>query len=707
MRKAAEYETIRQMRFLSQIVLAAILPSSDVQEIPSHVLTNNVVSIAEASKMRHNAKSKRLFFRLKGRISATLDKTFILRDDSGAASVMVSCDDRWSPGDTVRIVATHLRKEPFDPHFVTEALSIEVLAHGTPDTIRSASPAMLSDELAFCPVRVEGVVTDAFRDEVSPNWNILTIESEGAHVAAFFEDRNASQGGLNRMIDAVISIDGVFFPASSGSRRYLDAWIQVFSKESVHIVEPAAADPFSVEEMRDDRILADAQNPRRRKASGTVVATWGERSLFLRISDTRTVEVQLERGCPKPPVGSCVTVSGFVRRNTFYASLCNALLRVDGVDGGNMGAPADTSAKSILFDEHGERRVVSQFNGRLIRINGIVRDILVSWKDERRIILNCDGITVPVVLTREMEPPEIDSEVSVSGACLIATESDGGELVRLGGFSVITGLPEDIKVIARPPWWTPLRLLCVIVALLALLAVILVWNTSLRVIAERRGRRLFLEQAERLKANLKVEERTRLAVELHDALSQTLTGIALLVDSAEHASGGENQMVGRLLSTVRQMLASCRRELQGCLWDLRSRTFEEKDMTEAVMRTICPNVGDAKATCRFNVPRDALSETTAHAVLRIVRELVVNAVGHGQATKVAIAGEYHDGMVRFSVKDNGVGFDPSSAKGPSQGHFGLQGIRERVGKFDGEVNIESAPGKGAKVTVCIKLKEGK
>ena len=509
------------------------------------------------------------------------------------------------------------------------------------------------------------------------------------------------------MIGSVVSVEGVFFPASSGSRRYLGAWIHSFSKDSVHIVEPAAADPFSVEEMRDDRILADAQNPRRRKASGTVVATWGERSLFLRISDTRTVEVQLERGCPKPPVGSCVTVSGFVRRNTFYASLCNALLRVDGVDGGNMGAPADTSAKSILFDEHGERRVVSQFNGRLIRINGIVRDILVSWKDEQRIILNCDGITVPVILTREMEPPEIDSEVSVSGACLIATESDGGELVRLGGFSVITGLPEDIKVIARPPWWTPLRLLCVIVALLALLAVILVWNTSLRVIAERRGRRLFLEQAERLKANLKVEERTRLAVELHDALSQTLTGIALLVDSAEHASGGENQTVGRLLSTVRQMLASCRRELQGCLWDLRSRTFEEKDMTEAVMRTICPNVGDAKATCRFNVPRDALSETTAHAVLRIVRELVVNAVGHGQATKVAIAGEYHDGMVRFSVKDNGVGFDPSSAKGPSQGHFGLQGIRERVGKFDGEVNIESAPGKGAKVTVCIKLKEGK
>ena len=692
------------MRFLSQIVLAAILPSSDVQEIPPHVLTNDVVSVSEASKMRLRSVEQRLFFRLEGRISAALAQTFVLRDNSGAVCVMVSCDEKWTPGDMVRIVATHLRKAPFDPLFVVEALNIEVLAHGTPDAIRPISPTRLSDDdCDFRPVRVAGIVTDAFRDEVSPEWNILIIESDGASAAAYFMDRQATQGGLNMMIDAVVSVEGVFFPAASGSRRYLGAWIQAFSKDSVHIVEPPVADPFAVEEMRDDRILSGTRNPHRRKVSGTVVATWGERSLFLRMSDTNSMEVQLERGSPTPPAGSLVTVSGFVRRNTFYLRLCNALLRVDSGDGGNAGQPISTSARSILFDEHGERKVISQLNGQLVRIAGSVRDILVSWKDERRIILNCDGITVPVILAREMEPPEIGSEVSVSGACHIAAESDGGELIRLGGFSVITRIPDDIQTISNPPWWTPWRLFCVIVALLALLAVILAWNKSLRVIAERRGRRLFLEQAERLKATLKVEERTRLAVELHDALSQTLTDIALLVDSAEHASSGENKMVGRLLSTVRQMLASCRRELQGCLWDLRSRTFEEKDMTEAVMRTICPNVGDAKVTCRFSVPREALSETTAHAVLRIVRELVVNAVHHGSATSVRIAGEYRDGTMRFSVSDNGSGFDPATAGGPTQGHFGLQGIRERINQFNGEMTIESSPGKGAKVSVTLQL----
>lgn len=692
------------MRILSHIILAAILPSSGVQEIPPHVLTNDVVSVSEASKRRLRSVEQRLFFRLEGRISAALAQTFVLRDNSGAVCVMVSCDEKWTPGDMVRIVATHLRKAPFDPLFIVEALNIEVLAHGTPDAIRPISPTRLSDDdCDFRPVRVAGVVTDAFRDEVSPEWNILIIESDGASAAAYFMDRQATQGGLNKMIDAVVSVEGVFFPAASGSRRFLGAWIQVFSKNSVRIVEPPVADPFAVEEMSDDRILSGTRNPQRRKASGTVVATWGERSLFLRMSDTNSMEVQLERGSPSPPVGSLVTVSGFVRRNTFYARLCNALLRVDSVDGGNAGQPISTSARSILFDEHGERKVISRLNGQLIRIAGSVRDILVSWKDERRIILNCDGITVPVLLGAGIAPPEIGSIVRVVGACRIAVEGEAGEFARLGGFSVITRSKNDIVVTKNPPWWTPGRLMAVIGALLAVLAGILVWNASLRIGAARRARQLVRAQAEKLKADIKVEERTRLAVELHDSLSQTLTGISLLVDSVASVNSGGDTMTTRLLGTIRQMLTSCRRELQGCLWDLRSRTFEEKDMSEAVSRTITPNVGDAKVSCRFNVPRKILSESATHCVLRIIRELVVNAVRHGKATKVMIAGEHQDGALRFSVKDNGIGFDVNAAPGPSLGHFGIQGIKERINDFNGRMEITSAPRAGTKVTVSMKI----
>ena len=114
-----------------------------------------------------------------------------------------------------------------------------------------------------------------------------------------------------------------------------------------------------------------------------------------------------------------------------------------------------------------------------------------------------------------------------------------------------------------------------------------------------------------------------------------------------------------------------------------------------------PVVGGADVRIRFNVPRNRLSDVTAHALLQIIRELVANAVLHGRATKIRIAGEFSDDRLHFSVSDNGCGFDPDSCPGPSSGHFGLDGIRERIDKLGGELRIESSPENGAKATISL------
>jgi signal transduction histidine kinase len=106
---------------------------------------------------------------------------------------------------------------------------------------------------------------------------------------------------------------------------------------------------------------------------------------------------------------------------------------------------------------------------------------------------------------------------------------------------------------------------------------------------------------------------------------------------------------------------------------------------------------------RFNVPRKALSDDIAHVLMRIVRELVQNAVRHGGASQVKIAGSLDGDSLRFSVSDNGCGFDPATRPGVMQGHFGLQGIHERVNQLNGDLSIESAPGKGAKVSIRLKV----
>ena len=126
-------------------------------------------------------------------------------------------------------------------------------------------------------------------------------------------------------------------------------------------------------------------------------------------------------------------------------------------------------------------------------------------------------------------------------------------------------------------------------------------------------------------------------------------------------------------------------------------------MTEAVAETVRPHIGKTKLLVRFNVPRSRLSDSSAHAVLCIVRELAVNAVRHGHATDIRIAGEFKDGQIRFSVRDNGGGFDPDSRPGSAQGHFGLLGVNERISAFKGTLKIDSAIGKGTKATVILNI----
>ena len=153
--------------------------------------------------------------------------------------------------------------------------------------------------------------------------------------------------------------------------------------------------------------------------------------------------------------------------------------------------------------------------------------------------------------------------------------------------------------------------------------------------------------------------------------------------------------------TARQMLASCQRELRGCIWDLRTRTLEERDLTEAILRSVRPHVETAKMSVRFGVPCPSLSEPLVHAILHIVRELASNAVRHGHATHVSIEGERRDGKILFTVSDNGSGFDPTGIPGAAEGHFGLLGIRERLRPFKGTLSIVRSAQGGMRIAVSM------
>jgi signal transduction histidine kinase len=243
--------------------------------------------------------------------------------------------------------------------------------------------------------------------------------------------------------------------------------------------------------------------------------------------------------------------------------------------------------------------------------------------------------------------------------------------------------------------------------LIILLVVIIIWNRSLKTIIDRKSRSLIREELSQIKLALRIDERTHLAVELHDSLSQNLSGIACQIAATKGLIPDGSSKIAKYLSTAERMLGSCRNELRRCIWDLRENALDEKDFSEAIRKTLDPVSIGAELTVQIDIPRSHMDDSTAHSILCIIRELVTNAIRHGKASSVHVAGEVDARTLRFSVADNGCGFNPVTAPDANDGHFGLEGIRERIKRMNGSFELKSSPENGCTAVITISCQSSK
>ena len=577
------------------------------------------------------------------------------------------------------------------------ATNIVVKGHSPlPHAEEISAADLLSGKITNRSVTIRGILVSVLRDELDTQWNWLILNNDGQSVFAAANESEYPISQLRKLLDAEVILRG-FVGEIIEWRQFLGSLIVLFGENGISVTKPPAADPFAAP------ALGSTRTAHRQTTVGTVLGIGPDR-VFLKTKDGKFLLVNTLQGSLAPPCGATVTASGFATKGHNSHLLTEATLRIEQDE---LAAPKTAYRvlpKELYPAPLGKDVANFHFFGKVIRLDGVIRDIFPSGSNDRRLKLDFGGHPVFVDLTtiRDISALAPNCEIDVSGVCYAEfITSPSCPFPRFGGFTIYPRGQKDIIIVRKAPWWTPTRFLLTVGILFSILIAVLVWNVLLHRISERRAKALAVEGMNLASAELKVEERTHLAVELHDALSQALTGVALQIETALDVDQQRESASHKFLKTAQQMLASCRQELRLCLWDLRSRTFQEKDMTEAILRTVSPHVGAAQLTVRFNVPREKLSESSAHAILKIVRELVVNAIRHGAATRVRIAGEYHDGEINFSVTDNGNGFDPDAAPGPADGHFGLQGIRERAVELGGCVHFESAPGQGARIDVRL------
>ncbi len=215
-----------------------------------------------------------------------------------------------------------------------------------------------------------------------------------------------------------------------------------------------------------------------------------------------------------------------------------------------------------------------------------------------------------------------------------------------------------------------------------------------------------LEREQRLRGELlrnlisaQEEERKRIARELHDSTSQSLTSLLVGLRALEQSTP-EN--LHQQTESLRQIVGRTLEEVHALAWQLRPSALDDLGLPAALERYV------ADFRERYGLPVDLvihgldesrLSSEVETSIYRIVQEALTNTARHADADRVSVLVEHRDGKTLAIVEDNGVGFDPTLAEKGSRQHLGLYGIRERAELLGGKLHIESNPGRGTSLFV--------
>jgi len=199
-----------------------------------------------------------------------------------------------------------------------------------------------------------------------------------------------------------------------------------------------------------------------------------------------------------------------------------------------------------------------------------------------------------------------------------------------------------------------------------------------------------------------LDERTRLARDIHDTLLQGFTGIALkLVAAINRVTGPPESVAGlrELVDLSQQTLVDARR----AVWDLRSPALTAGDFPAALRAAAEDSVRGTRLDLEYDLrgqPRPVHPDVEA-VVLRVVQEAITNVVKHAEASRVRVKLSFEIRRVRLSVTDDGRGFAVPSDFQVYGSHWGLLGMQERAGQVHGKLRVQSRPGQGTELVLLV------
>jgi signal transduction histidine kinase len=356
----------------------------------------------------------------------------------------------------------------------------------------------------------------------------------------------------------------------------------------------------------------------------------------------------------------------------------------------DMGHGDEVQAKSVSIADLS----AGDFNDSFVSIEG---RFLRRVEEPYRVVLLLQ--VANTLLLAELAEPESSksfeglkegSRVRLSGISMLDADgvwnmdSPKASLIR---YKLLLRSPADVQVTQPPSWWTINHVLYLALGF-GVLALIFI------------GRDVY-NRIEQWKRKAVLDERERMAFELHDTLAQSLAGIGFQLQAIRRGIPNEHPGLRQQVDVARALVQHSHKEARRTADPLGAEAATEIDLLSSLEECARAMVegGSVEVRSASTGEKRPIPPPFRVGLLRIGQEAIANAVRHANPTKLEIAVAYSPACIRLSVLDDGCGFVKS---GDLLG-FGLRGMRKRAAALSARLEIESQPGAGTRVEVTAPL----
>jgi signal transduction histidine kinase len=433
--------------------------------------------------------------------------------------------------------------------------------------------------------------------------------------------------------------------------------------------EAASESAANVESISSLRMIRT--KGRRATVRGTVILTRPQ----LYVEDATGGVAVLSSSPPNLKVGDEVEVSGEVEVHDFSCMLRNTSIRL-------LWAHAPAPPIAITASQ----AATGAYDARFIEVDGLLLNKDKGPDNTLLLAMKANGQSFRAIVNPSrgdaiLRYLNTQSVLRLRGVCVV----DPQFTHNLTPFVMLIASSDDVEELAGPPWWSGRNL--VIIGLVTITLALLAYMLYLH--------------AKHLRLQAIVEERERIAHDMHDTLAQSFVGIGFQLQAISNSIPEDLPDINQQLDLACELVRHSHEEARRSLLTLRREFLQSETLHSALNAFACRMVEHGSVSVRLTISGEDTSTPYAvkDALFRIGQEAIANALRHGRPSVLHIEVKYTSEAVNLLIEDNGAGFNP----GDDLRGFGLTGIRKRADGISAVVRISSTLGRGTQVSIIAPL----